>query len=200
MRQNAGGAYDAGDDCGKIAAVAAGDTGKPGPNDGGTVQPANRAGSGEKWARAGWRRYPRTDRVVRNDIGYCLAGHPAKAGGIRARAEFQKQLLDKFGSGRELSEFLETKESQRFLNELWSQGAGRTNRVLRALQNGIVLTMLGLGFLALSHMRRGFVTPGVLVLSLGVGFLLSAVIAHQLSKKLGGSGDAGPDDASLSRT
>jgi hypothetical protein len=119
---------------------------------------------------------------------------------IRARAEFQKQLLDKFGSGRELSEFLETKESQRFLNELWSQGAGRTNRVLRALQNGIVLTMLGLGFLALSHMRRGFVIPGVLVLSLGVGFLLSAVIAHQLSKKLGGSSDAGPDDASLSRT
>lgn len=119
---------------------------------------------------------------------------------IRARAEFHKQLLDKFGSGREFSEFLESKGSQRFLNELWSQGAGQTNRVLRAMQNGIVLTMLGLGFLALSHMRRGFVTPGVLVLALGIGFLLSAVIAHQLSKKLGGSSGAGPDDASLSRT
>src|SRR5215469_302771 len=37
---------------------------------------------------------------------------------IRARAEFQKQILDKFVSGKEFAEFLGTEGSQRFLAAL----------------------------------------------------------------------------------
>src|SRR5580704_16058517 len=84
---------------------------------------------------------------------------------IQARADFHKQLLDKFGSGKEFAEFLESKGSQRFLEELWAQG-GPKNRVLSGVQNGIVLAMLGLGFLGLSFVRRGLVVPGVIVLAL----------------------------------
>ncbi len=117
---------------------------------------------------------------------------------IQARAEFHKRLLDKFGSGREFSEFLESKGSQRFLEELWSRG-WQSNRALRGLQNGTVLTVLGVAFLALSHVRHGLLIPGVLVLALGIGFLLSAMIAHRFSK-FGNSGDGGAEHASLSKS
>jgi hypothetical protein len=118
---------------------------------------------------------------------------------IQARADFHKQLLDKFGSGREFAEFLESKGSQRFLDELWAQ-AGPRNRMLSGLQPGIVLAMLGLGFLGLSFSQHRFVIPGVIVLALGAGFLLSALVAHRLSKKMR-TPDGGTDSgATLSRT
>jgi hypothetical protein len=118
---------------------------------------------------------------------------------IQARADFHKQLLDKFGSGKEFAEFLESKGSQRFLEELWAQ-TGPTNRVLSGLQPGIVLAMLGLGFLGLAVVRHQFVVPGIIVLALGVGFLLSALVAHKLSKKVS-TPDGGADSgATLSRT
>jgi hypothetical protein len=101
----------------------------------------------------------------------------------QARAEFHKQLLDKFSSGREFAEFLESKGSQRFLEELWSRSVGPRDRVLTAMRNGIVLAVLGLGMLAMSLTRRGFVVPAVLVLALGVGFLISTAISYRLSKQ-----------------
>ena len=102
---------------------------------------------------------------------------------MQARAEFHKQLLDKFTSGREFAEFLESKGSQRFLRELWSQSMGPKDRILNAMRIGIVLAVLGLGMLGLSLTRTGFVVPGVLVLALGAGFLVSTAISHRLSKQ-----------------
>jgi hypothetical protein len=102
---------------------------------------------------------------------------------IQARAEFHKELLDKFSSGREFAEFLESRGSQRFLEELWSRSVGPRDRVLTAMRNGIVLAVLGLGMLALSLTRRGFIVPAVLVLALGAGFLISTAISYRLSKQ-----------------
>jgi hypothetical protein len=51
------------------------------------------------------------------------------------------------------------------------------------MRNGIVLAVLGLGMLALSLTRRGFVVPAVLVLALGVGFLISTAISYRFSKQ-----------------
>jgi hypothetical protein len=102
---------------------------------------------------------------------------------IRVRTEFHKHLLDKFNSGREFADFLESKGSQRFLAEIWSQSIGPKDRVLTAMRNGIVLAALGLGMLGLSLTRRGFVVPAVLVLALGVGFLVSTAISYRLSKQ-----------------
>jgi hypothetical protein len=117
---------------------------------------------------------------------------------IQARAEVQKHLIDKFGSGPELAAFLGNKENQRFLESLWSQGVVSKNRVLSGLQNGVVLTMLGLGLLGLSFVRHGLLVPGVIVLALGAGFLISAMIAHRLSKKLGSdNGGPGSDSATF---
>jgi hypothetical protein len=102
---------------------------------------------------------------------------------MRARAEFHKQLLDKFSSGREFAEFLESKGSQRFLEELWSQNMGPKDRVLSAMRNGIVLAALGLGMLGLSLIRRGYLVPAVISLALGIGYLISTAISRRLSKQ-----------------
>src|SRR5438309_10113217 len=111
---------------------------------------------------------------------------------LRARAEFQKQILDKFGSGKEFAEFLGTEGSQRFLATLSSQGMGSHYRMLRTMRGGITLAVLGIGFLLLTALRRGFVVPGVLLLALGAGLLISAAVSYYFSKKWGSGGPGIP--------
>jgi hypothetical protein len=117
---------------------------------------------------------------------------------IQARAEFQKQLLDKFSSGREFGDFLESKAGQQFLSELRSQGKGTKSRMLMAMQNGIVLAALGLGMLGLSLANRGFLVPAVLALALGAGFLISTAISNRLSRKWDQNQDTRHENAPVS--
>ena len=110
---------------------------------------------------------------------------------LRARAEFQKQILDKFSSGKEFAEFLGTEASQRFFAALSSPASPRY-RVLRSMRGGIVVTALGIGFLLLTGLRHGFVVPGVLLLALGAGLLISAAASYHFSKKWIGGGPGTP--------
>jgi hypothetical protein len=111
---------------------------------------------------------------------------------IRARAEFQKQVLDKFVSGKEFAEFLGTEASQRFLAALSTPVIGARYRVLGTMRGGIIVTVLGFGFLLLTGIRHGFIVPGVLLLALGAGLLISAAASYHLSKKWSGSTAATP--------
>ena len=112
---------------------------------------------------------------------------------LRARTEFQKQILDKFGSGKEFAEFLGTEGSQRFLQSLSGHSFGAGERILRGMRGGITTAVLGIGFLLLTALRRGFVVPGVLLLALGAGLLISAAVSYHFSKKWTG-GQATPAD------
>lgn len=111
---------------------------------------------------------------------------------LRARAEFQKQILDKFSSGKEFADFLGTEGSQRFLTALASPTFGPHYRALGMMRCGITVAMLGIGFLLLTPLRHGFVVPGVLLLSLGAGLLISAAASYHFSKKWSGGGPATP--------
>lgn len=111
---------------------------------------------------------------------------------IRARAEFQKQILDKFSSGKEFADFVGTEGSQRFLAALSASPMGARYRILRTMRGGIIVTVLGIGFLLLTALRHGFVVPGVLLLALGVGLLISAAASYHFSKKWSGGGPATP--------
>ena len=111
---------------------------------------------------------------------------------LRARAEFQKQILDKFSSGKEFADFLGTEGSQRFLDSLSSHGLGSRERILRGMRGGITVAVLGVGFLLLTPVRHGFVVPGVLFLALGAGLLISAAASYHFSKKSNGGGPATP--------
>jgi ABC-type multidrug transport system fused ATPase/permease subunit len=98
---------------------------------------------------------------------------------IQAQAELRKQLIDKFGSLQELTAFLESKGGRQFFGDLQL----RSRNQLRYLPGGLVLTMLGLAFLALTLMRRNLIIPAAISLALGVGLLISAAIAHKMESK-----------------
>jgi hypothetical protein len=125
---------------------------------------------------------------------------------VKARTELQTKLLDRIGSGRELAEFSQTEGGQRFIQSLsMDPGESRVtrgmpmDRILGSVQKGVILSMLGLGFLLLGWRYRMddpgdfFNVVGVIALSLGVGFLVSAGLSYRLSKTLGLIADGEPN-------
>ena len=111
---------------------------------------------------------------------------------LRARAEFQKQILDKFGSGKEFADFLGTEGSRSFLESLSMQSYGSRSSILRFMRGGVTLAVLGAGFLMLAMLRRGAIVPGVLLVALGAGLLISAALTHYFSKKWTSEEPQGP--------
>src|ERR1700686_2282088 len=71
-------------------------------------------------------------------LGIVWLGTRQKKARLQMQAEFHKQLLDKFGSGREFADFLESPGSQRFIEGQWAKNAASKEGPLR---NGIVMTM-----------------------------------------------------------
>jgi hypothetical protein len=118
---------------------------------------------------------------------------------VKARTEIQTKLLDRIGSGHELAEFSQTEGGRRFIQALSMEpGESRiskgmpVDRILGSIQKGVILALLGLGFLFLSLRYRMldpgafvFTVVGVIALSLGIGFLVSAGVSHRLSKRFG---------------
>jgi len=101
---------------------------------------------------------------------------------VQAPTELHKHLLDKFGSGTELSQFLETEGGRRMIGDLGKDRVNPKERVLKHLMAGIVLSCLGAAFLVLAYEERDLVIPGGLCLAIGSGFLIGAFATLRLSK------------------
>ncbi len=104
---------------------------------------------------------------------------------LQAKSDLHRQLIEKFSSGQELSEFLSVEENRRFLEDLWSERIDARQRVLQTIRKGAFLLVLGLGASVLMVWQPNFVYPAVLILALGIGFLVAAAISYRLSKKWG---------------
>jgi hypothetical protein len=120
-------------------------------------------------------------------------------------ADIQTRLLDKFGSSREFVDFLQTDGGKTFLTPLSTSAVSTPKeRILRSVRTGIVVSMIGAAFLVLAIVTRdaddaaGMAIPGVLTLSVGFGFLLSAVVSYKLSKAWGMMPEEGNAPPSLS--
>jgi hypothetical protein len=93
-------------------------------------------------------------------------------------------------SPKDFGEFLQTPGGQRFLDTLSVERGHPVERVLRAIQAGLVLIMTGLGCMAASTQvyfddRAGLKGFGIILMFLGVGFLLSATASFSITKSLG---------------
>lgn len=107
--------------------------------------------------------------------------------------EFNSRLLERLGTVRDFSEFLQTPAGSRFMADLTSERINTTpkDRILRAAQVGVVLFCLGVGLLLLSFFSQipdamaGFEVTGAVALSLGIGFVLSAAASYRLAATLG---------------
>jgi hypothetical protein len=115
----------------------------------------------------------------------------------KVQFETHSKLLERFTSNEELLAYVQTPAGRRFLEaapvplqEAPSSIAAPLSRILWSAQAGIVLAVVGFALYRVSgrftdEAAQVFTVAGVLMLSLGAGFVLSAVAAYALSRKLG---------------
>lgn len=112
--------------------------------------------------------------------------------------EVHTKLIEKFGASQELLTYMQTDAGKRFLEaapipvglEQEQRMPNAVARVLTPLQIGVVLTLLGIGLLALRNsLGVDAVAPtlliGTVVLMPGIGFIISAGITWFLAGRLG---------------
>ena len=130
--------------------------------------------------------------LVRTAIDYRRWGRLAKV-----QAEAHTKLLDRFTGNEELLSYVKSPAGMRFLQSspIALDGSPRTmgspvSRVLWSIQGGVVLTAAGLGMNYVSrHIEQEHADPiftlSVIVLSIGIGFLASALLSYWLSQRMG---------------
>lgn len=106
------------------------------------------------------------------------------------QAGLQTKLLEKFGSGQELLAYVQSDGGKRFLESLTMEQRTPYGRILGAAQASVVLILLALAFLFLRGRISGggedaLLVFGTVLLSMGVGFGLSAALSYYLSKSFG---------------
>jgi len=114
----------------------------------------------------------------------------------KVQTDAHSKLLDRFTSHEDLLAYIQTPAGRRFLESAPVLEAGpRTmnapiGRVLWSAQAGMVLAFAGLGL----NFVSGSVNPdvsqplfvvGVLAISLGIGFVVSAAVAYMMSRRFG---------------
>jgi hypothetical protein len=123
---------------------------------------------------------------------------------FKLQTEAHGKLIDRFSTNQELLVYMETEVGKRFLEAAPipvdfvpdQKMPSAVARVLTPLQIGLVLSLLGVGLIALRHSIPDASAPllvlGVVALMPGLGFILSAGITWALAGRLG----LMPDNAS----
>ena len=101
--------------------------------------------------------------------------------------------MDRIGSAREFGEFLNTDGSGRFLDVISTEKGGSAHtRILRAVQTGIVLTVLGVALFTFVKMvslpygvPENLLFLATVTTAIGAGLLISSFVSYRLSRKLG---------------
>ena len=113
----------------------------------------------------------------------------------KVQTEVHTKILDRMSSNEELLAYIQTPAGRRFLESTpISVDAPRAlaapiSRILWSAQAGAVLTVLGIGITIVSRTTLEEVAPplaaiGAVILALGIGFLVSAVLAYLLTRRL----------------
>jgi hypothetical protein len=119
---------------------------------------------------------------------------------IKAQSELNSKLIDRFASNQELLAYLQSPQGKQLTEApVLPQRAARVmdaplHRIFWSLQAGAVLACGGFGILIASSRLRGDLLPeagsvlfafGLVVLTVGAGFLVSSAISFFLSQRLG---------------
>jgi hypothetical protein len=111
---------------------------------------------------------------------------------LKVFTDFHGRLLERIGSAREFADFFNSDAGMRFLDSLSTESGAPHNRILLALQSGIVLVTLGIGlFILVSSWRysidttNGIVLMATIASAVGAGLLISAVASYLLSRRMG---------------
>jgi len=122
---------------------------------------------------------------------------------FKMHEDVHTKLIEKFASGQDFNAYLQSEGGRRLLEwtppvtDATSRGLPNpVGRIFWSLQAGLVLLLMGLGLLLLrGQMAAKDVPPllifGTLGVTLGAGFVLSALVSFGLSKHLGLIGGTG---------
>jgi hypothetical protein len=114
-------------------------------------------------------------------IVIALAGARTKQRQHQLQADVQMRLIDRFGNADEFVRFIKSDEGKSFLGDV-PKAARRA--VLGGLRSGTILSFLGLAFFLcawVEHDRDWFI-PAFILLGLGIGFLVSALLSAKIAK------------------
>jgi hypothetical protein len=107
----------------------------------------------------------------------------------KLQAGVQTKLLEKFGSSEDLLAYMQTDAGKHFLESFAIEQGAPYGRILGAAQAGVIATLFGCALLFLrgrvAGAEEGFLVFGTLILTLGVGFGVSASVSYALSKSFG---------------
>jgi hypothetical protein len=115
----------------------------------------------------------------------------------KVQAEVHNKLMDRFTANEDLLAYIQTPAGKRFLESapIALDGAPRAvsapvGRILWSVQVGLVLAAAGFGLQYVSRSIEKTVSQplfamGVLALSIGIGFVVSAIVSYVLSRRLG---------------
>ena len=120
---------------------------------------------------------------------------------LRVLADFHNKLLERMSNGKELAEFMDSPGGLKLIDSISTERAHPAHRVLRAVQIGIVLCAAGIGCRIIGwqtpfqqpEAAEGFVVLGIMLLSIGIGYLVSAGAAFGLGRALGVYAGTVPD-------
>jgi hypothetical protein len=113
---------------------------------------------------------------------------------LRRTNDFYTRLFDRMGSLKDFGDFIQTAHGAELMKALTTQPMDAPmNRILRAIQMGVVLLSLSVGLFAVGRVvlfdapepRQLLDALAVIVLSLGVGSLASALVAHVMAPRVG---------------
>jgi len=112
---------------------------------------------------------------------------------LRVMSEFHNKLLDRISNGKELADFMDSPGGTKFIESISTERVHPAHRILRAVQIGIVLCAAGIGCRVVGwqatiierEASEGFVILGIMLLSIGIGYLVSAAAAFGLGRSLG---------------
>lgn len=115
---------------------------------------------------------------------------------FRVQTETYNKLLDKFTTNEELINYVRSESGKHFLEsasipfgyDLQRRPGSPLSRVLLPLQFGVVVSLVGLGFLYLRNTFKdepSLLILGVLTLMLGIGFIISAGFSWLVARHSG---------------
>jgi len=121
---------------------------------------------------------------------------------FKMHEELHSKLIEKFASGQDFNAYLQSEGGRRLLEwtppvlDTTSRGLPNpVGRILWSVQAGLLLFLMGLGLLLIrGHMSAddasALLVFGTLGVTLGSGFVLSALVSYGLSRRLGLIGSA----------
>ena len=128
------------------------------------------------------------------------------------RIEAVNRLVEKFGTAKEVTEFLKTEGGRRLLEDPVPPAELSRLRVIRLVQVGVVILCVGIAFILNAYSLRDesyitFISQakdrqfyGMVSIALGGGLLLVALVTNVLVKKWGLNGSRGKDKPRLTET